>query len=274
MRGQENTFLVLTLVFIICIGLLSFGQEDYTQEERQIFQKYKSLEKSFEKALDYYNKGKWAQSRKELKRILERMPEHSDAWFTLSQIAYKEGHWEDAMRLIQQAKENYRHIARVKLNTEKNRLLALREQREDLEMKWDMLEKKLANLPKDSVNAEQLRVQTQREIEGVKKDIEGIDDLLKSPPLFAEEPPGDYFYVHGNIYFKMKKFQEAHDQYQAAIRINPQYGEAYNNLAALYFQVKQYQKALDYIIKAEASGANVNPEFKKAILEALRKENP
>ena len=67
----------------------------------------------------------------------------------------------------------------------------------------------------------------------------------------------------------MKKFQEAHDQYQEAIRLDPSHGDSYNNLAALYFQVKQYQKALDYLDQAEANGAKVNPEFKKAVLKAL-----
>jgi stress-induced-phosphoprotein 1 len=91
------------------------------------------------------------------------------------------------------------------------------------------------------------------------------------PISSEEEIPADYCYINGNIYFKMKKFQEAHDQYQEAITIDPSHGDSYNNLAALYFQVKQYQKALNYLNQAEENGAKVNPEFKKVVLKALEK---
>ncbi len=70
----------------------------------------------------------------------------------------------------------------------------------------------------------------------------------------------------------MKQFQEAFAQYKEAIRINPQYGDAYNNLANLYFMAKQYQKALDCLEQAEANGAKINPEFRKAVKKALGKD--
>jgi tetratricopeptide (TPR) repeat protein len=86
-----------------------------------------------------------------------------------------------------------------------------------------------------------------------------------------EEIPADYFYLHGNIFFKIKRYKEAHEQYQEAIKINPKHGNAYNNLANLYYIAKQYQKALDCLNLAEAHGAKINPEFKKAILKAIEK---
>ena len=117
-----------------------------------------------------------------------------------------------------------------------------------------------------------MNTQTEREMENVKREIERIDKRLNRTSFLKEELPADYFYIHGNIYFKMKKFQEAHDQYQETIGINPKHGRAYNNLAALYFQVKQYRKALEYISQAEANGATVNPDLRSAVLKALGKE--
>ena len=65
--------------------------------------------------------------------------------------------------------------------------------------------------------------------------------------------------------------EHVYAQYLEAIKINPQHGNAYNNLANLYFMAKQYQKALDCLNKAEANGAEIKPELKKATLKALEK---
>lgn len=70
----------------------------------------------------------------------------------------------------------------------------------------------------------------------------------------------------------MRKFQEAHDQYLEAIKIDPKHENTYNNLINLYFMTKQYKRAMDYVNKAEADGVAINPKLKKAILEAIEKQ--
>jgi tetratricopeptide (TPR) repeat protein len=59
--------------------------------------------------------------------------------------------------------------------------------------------------------------------------------------------------------YKLKKFEESQKQYLLAIKINPGHGDAYNNLANLYYLAKQYQKALDCLNRAEANGVKTNP---------------
>jgi tetratricopeptide (TPR) repeat protein len=69
----------------------------------------------------------------------------------------------------------------------------------------------------------------------------------------------------------MQKFPEAIAKYDDALRIDPGYADAANNLASLYYSAKQYQKAAEVLSRVEAKGATVNPELKKAIADALPK---
>ena len=98
-----------------------------------------------------------------------------------------------------------------------------------------------------------------------------INDRLKTPIATVSEMPADYYYVHGNILFKLKKYNESFKQYMETVRANPNHGNAYNNLANLNFMAKRYEKASYYFEKAESCGAKVNPKFKKAILKAMEK---
>jgi stress-induced-phosphoprotein 1 len=192
----------------------------------------------------------------------------------MSQIFYREGNLESALSYIENAKANYEFTAKMKIEMAKVGKENLEEKKLNFEDKIEELENQIAILPQSSEakeEGEDRKKRLQTRIDEYKKQIENIDAQLVLPLPSEEEIPAEYCYVNGNIYFKMKKFQEAHDQYQEAIKIDPSHGESYNNLAALYFQVKQYQKAMDYLTQAEESGAKVNPKFKKAVLKALEK---
>ncbi len=262
------------LIFVFVLGVLSFGQEDMTRDEMELFKKYQSLDKNFEKGKLFFAREDYKKARKEFEQILEKLPEHADAHFFLSQIFYREGDLEKALDHVRSAKENYKFSVKMKIRMAQVSKVKLEEKKLELENTIKELEEKIISLPDKSEHAEEegkIKEKLQSKIDDIKKQLENINTQLKGPLPSEEEIPADYFYLHGNIYFRMKKFQEAHDQYQETIKIDPTYGDAYNNLAALYFQVKQYEKALDYLDQAEDNGAEVNPEFKKAVLEALGK---
>jgi tetratricopeptide (TPR) repeat protein len=274
MREKGRFILINTLIFVFLFGSLIFGQEDLTPDETELFKKYYALNKNFEKGKRHFAREDYKKARKEFEKLLIRMPEHADARFFLAQIDYKEGDVEKALSHIQMAREHYKFSAKMKMKMAETERVRLEEQKQELEDMCSDLEEKIISLTEnvDDDEQEEVKANLQRRVENIKKQIKSIDVQLAVPISSMAEIPADYFYVNGNIYFKMKKFQEAHDQYQEAIRRDPRYGDAYNNLAALYFQVKQYQKALSYLNQAEENGAEVNPKFKEAVLKALGKD--
>ncbi|MGD9345708.1 MAG: tetratricopeptide repeat protein [Candidatus Aminicenantes bacterium] len=275
MRKKYWLFLSHLVITVFFFGLLSFGQEDLASQETELFKKYKSLNKNYEKGKMYYAREDYKKAKKEFTKILEKLPEHADALFFLSQISYKEGNLDDALKYVQNAKTNYEFTAKMKIEMAKLSKQNLEEKKQDLEERRGKLEEQILSLPQSSEvgeEGEDKKKRLETKIDEIKKQIENLDIQLSLPLPSEDEIPAEYCYVNGNIFFKMKKFQEAHDQYQEAIKIDPTHGDSYNNLAALYFQVKQYQKAMNYLNQAEENGAEVNPEFKKAILKSLEKD--
>jgi tetratricopeptide (TPR) repeat protein len=253
---------------------LSFGQEDLAREETELFKKYQSLNKNYEKGKMYFAREDYKKAKKEFEKILEKLPEHADAHFFLSQVLYKEGNLDGALNHMEKAKANYEYSAKMKIKMAQVSKQKLEEKKQAFEDTIANLEERIVNLPQTSEAGEEgedRKKRLQTKIDEIKVQIKNVETQLNMPISSEEEIPADYCYINGNIYFKMKKFQEAHDQYQEAITIDPSHGDSYNNLAALYFQVKQYQKALNYLNQAEENGAKVNPEFKKVVLKALEK---
>jgi pentatricopeptide repeat protein len=274
MRGRNPIFLTHMVIFVFVLGALTFGQENMTPDEMELFKKYQSLDKNFVKGKMFFAREDYKKASKEFEQILEKLPEHADAHFFLSQIFYREGNLENAMDHVRKAKEYYKFSAKMKVKMAQVGKINLEEKKLEFENTLRELEEKIVSLPDKSEHAEEegkMKTSLQDKIDDIKKQLENINTQLNMPLPSEEEIPADYFYLHGNIYFRMKKFQEAHDEYQEAIKTDPTHGDAYNNLAALYFQVRQYEKALSYLDQAEENGAEVNPELKKAVLKALGK---
>lgn len=267
MKKKKKKIIIYLFILILFLGTPSlFGQKDYTREERQLFQRYKIANSFFEKGKKNFLKEDYRKAEKELKKCLKRMPEHSGAYFFLSQISYKWENLEKSLEEIENAKKNYAYIGKVKTNREQLYILELQELKMQKQEKLGLLRESLSRTHSASE-----RSQIEAGIGTVEADIGTINSQLSRPLPSPEQMPADYFYFHGNILFKLKRYEEANTQYQEAIKINPQHGDAYNNLASLCYLAKQYQKALDYLEQAEANGAKINLEFKKAILKGIEK---
>ena len=266
MRSTKHFFIIFFLVLILYSGnIFSFAQEDYTQKEKQLFQNFLAVTKLFEKGQSYFLEGKLKKSETALKECLKKMPEHADAYFYLAQISYKNGDYEKALEEILKAKKNYIILTKMKINFEQLRILQLQDKKNYLEERLTKLREYLAQ----ATSADQ-RSKIQSAIANAENEKTTIDNRLNKPLPSVEQLPADYYYFHGNILFRLQRFQEAYSQYLETIKINPKHGEAYNNIANLFYMSKQYQKALDYLNMAEENGAKINPEFQKAVLKALK----
>jgi hypothetical protein len=55
------------------------------------------------------------------------------------------------------------------------------------------------------------------------------------------------------------------------IEIDPDFGEAYQKLAQIFFQQKQYSTSWEYMTKAERNGITPTSEFKEKLIAQLLK---
>lgn len=79
----------------------------------------------------------------------------------------------------------------------------------------------------------------------------------------------DAYLNRGNVYAKQNDITHAISDYTKTIELNPQYPLAYSNRAISYYQLKVYDKAWLDAHKAEELGGTVDPQFIKALRQAL-----
>lgn len=263
----KKKILINLIVFILILGAnLSSVQKDFFMREKKLYEKYKMSVKNFEAGKQQFHKGDYKKAEKELKKCLEIFPQHNQAHFYLSQILYKKEDFPKALEHIEEAKANFEFMNKMYIFAYEDYTSKLRKQREECQAKMSEYKDKLsATLDQDE------RIKLENATSSLESEISTIDSRLTEPLPQVKQIPADYCYLHGNILFKLKEYQEAYAQYAEAVKINPQHANAYNNIANLHYMAKQYQKALECLNQAEANGVEINPELKKAILKALGK---
>jgi tetratricopeptide (TPR) repeat protein len=265
--------LVLIVSFLLLGGYFIFGQERYMLDESES-PKFKLAKQLFQKGQQLLLKEKYDNAIKPFKECLEIFPKYAHADYYLAQIYYKNGNFLQALEHIEKAKDNYDYLSKLGVNTHLEYLERLRTQRMELQEKIRDMETQLERIRARNPNpdvpnpeAEELKSQ----ITTAEHSIRMIDDRLRSPVPDQTKMPADYYYHHGNILFKLKRFGDAFDQYLEAVKTDPCHANALTNLANLKFMARKYQDALSYLDKVEKCGSKVNPKFKEAILKAMGK---
>jgi tetratricopeptide (TPR) repeat protein len=250
---------------VLLMGCLFFfsgimSAQEQVKDDVEALNSFKKSEIHFEKGEQLLKKEKDTKAEKSLKKCIEIFPQHAQAHYYLSKIFYKKNNLQEALTYISKARQYYKVYVMMNRLEKQKKLEELNESmrgiRKELEFQdW-------------GGRRDELR----RGLVEAQKKVKGLRENLKAYLLSANITLGDYHYFHGNIYFKLKKYQDANNQYVEAIKLNPKHGDAYNNLAILFFMIKDYDKALDYLNQAESNGGNVNPKFKEAVLKAIQEK--
>lgn len=245
-----NTIAILTLAGLLFFTTLTFAQEQFKMDENT-YQQFTRAKRMFEKGKVFFLKKNYKKSEPAFSKCIETFPQYSQADYFLAQICYNRQDYINALKHIENAKKNFGFMTNLLISSQHKYL--------------DQVRTELQNRKSRLVE-----LTLQSEIERAKKDISDLEARLKEPIPVLPSKSAAYYYFHGNILMKLKKFNDAHAQYMEALKISPTHGNASNNLASLYYMIKKYQKAMFYLKQAEANGVKINPEFKKALMDALK----
>ncbi len=275
-RGKHSTIVkypVFLVVFTLLLGGLAWGQQRYMLNDAES-NKFSMAKKLFDKGKLLLAEQKLDRAERAFKGCLDLFPKYSHSAYHLGQIYYKRKSYKKALNYIELAKEHYDYIATFGVNSQLEYFANLRDQkfnldREVTEMQQRLDRKAFRGKTEEDSYPEVSELKTK--IAHGKETLRRIDELLRMPQPVKAGVPADYFYLHGNVLFKLKKYQEAYIQYLESIKIEPCYVKAYKNLANLNFIGRRYSEALLYIKKAEQCGAEVDANLKKIVLKALGK---
>ncbi|MDH7513910.1 MAG: tetratricopeptide repeat protein [Clostridiales bacterium] len=265
--NTKSVFMILIFFsFLSALTSQSYAQRDFGMEERRLIERFKRADNSFQKGKEFFIKEKYDRSEKELRQCLEIMPEHANALLLTSQIYYKRNDFNRALTDIEKAKKNYAFIAQFYTFIHTERLEMLRDDKMKLESEIASLQDALSR-----ATSEEDRQKSQSALGALRSQISVINSRLNEPLPDVLRTPAEYFYIHGNVLFKLQRYQEAHDQYLEAIKADSKHANAYNNLINLYYIAKNYELAIKFVNQAEANGAKINPKLKEAVLRAAGK---
>ena len=104
-----------------------------------------------------------------------------------------------------------------------------------------------------------------------KKDYPAALASVEAAKKGCPEPTSEYFRVHGDVLAGTKSSNDAVMQYHEALRLEPASAGAANGLARVFFVSRRYEQARAVLRNAEAAGAAVDAELKRAIEEKLAK---
>jgi tetratricopeptide (TPR) repeat protein len=266
------TNIVLGVLGITVLALPLFTQKDFNMAERKIVENFKRATPFYLEGAKQFAKGNLDKAEKKLLEALAIMPEHADVYYLMAQIQLRRKEFSKALASISTAEKNYAYIGKFQTFTHQQYLDRLRQQRQDLDEQRQRIQDAMSRLPPLS-SAEpaslQERGRAESAIQAITRTIQTIDTRLNSPIPPTFEIPADYYFTHGNVLFQSGKRADAEAQYREAIRIDPTHGNAYNNLALVSFSLGKYQEALDCLVRAEASGVKINPDFKRAVGEKI-----
>jgi len=112
----------------------------------------------------------------------------------------------------------------------------------------------------------------QQSIDQVRDQIQQLESR-KSRRAGATPPPvpAGLSMAIGSAYFRLSDLANAEKEYQAAVDVNPNFGEAHSNLAVVYFVTGRVAEAETAIKAAERAGFKVNPRLKDDIAAAKKK---
>lgn len=239
------------------------AQAEYKSNDAQRFKQYKGAIAKYERALKLLDKKDNEGALDALAVSIQEMPDYPEAHFLSARILYSEREYTRALGEIVAARDGFEKTSDLRegMHADRRTALAERVRRKDVAISEQNARLSKAT-PEQRQQIENLigrlqneKFEIERELHEYRPDPQGV--------------PARYSCLHGNILLRLGKDPEAIAQYEEALKADPAYGEAANNLASLYHVNGKHERALEVVTGAEKLGAVLHPELKKSIQAAL-----
>lgn len=255
---------LIAAVFPASAGRLWSGQAAGKDKEMaEALSRFQSAKASFAKGKELFSTGALAMAAREFEACVKTFPGHVYAFYYLANVHYVGRAYPEALAAIENAERHLDLIAALDDYARKKQI-------QDLEEAKDLLE---------AQNEARTSCRESRTLEQMVLDVETEEaktlKQMERDKARRLRQASQYAYFHGNILFQLRKFDEAFQSYDRAVRIDPENGDAYNNAAAILFLAGRLSEADQLLQKAVAAGVEdrINLKLKKAVTEGLGKSS-
>lgn len=257
-RLNKVGFIVICgLVLLFAFHLFPQDREDGTFEEAM--KQLKSSHSFFRKGVDKYGKEDRKEASDEFKKCIAKMPQHAYAHYYLANLFYIEQDFPSSQVHMEKALANIDFMQELSAYADEQKSAKFNSARDSLEEMWNS-----TNSCRDSRAIELA-------FDQVDKEESDMELAARKRQKTMVRMKAHYLYFYGNVLLNLRRYNDALQNYQEAIRLNPLHADAYNNIIAILYMAKEYPKALLFWEEAEMQGLDeqLNLKLKALLYEAL-----
>jgi tetratricopeptide (TPR) repeat protein len=245
-------------LWIVMLGLvLAGGNLAAEVDAKQIAKAAKQAQRGTE-ALD---EGRAAQARTYFEKALKLVPPYPEAHAGLGHLAMQDEDFEAALWEYGLARDGYAELAENLYDVEMQRYYRAQTLVPGLQQELILLQ-----------TGEQRMTESDRRwrVTELEQQIRDLENLQPPRKEAMHEPPARMDFFVGNALSRLRRWEEAIEEYEACIHKQPGFAAVYNNLAFAYWRHGRPQDALASLEQAEELGVRVNPRFKADVERSLR----
>jgi pentatricopeptide repeat protein len=248
------------VLFGVALGGSAFARQGLGPGA-ELARQYREALPHYDKAVRAFSRRDYDAARRELDKAIDAMPQYSYAHLLMAKSWYLSKRFDEALPAIERAESAWREFAGIAADAKAEQGDALIRRRRALRDQISALQEDL----RGGATAQQ-QEQIRTYISQLQHQIDEIDrDQASRGPTELAALPAEYSFVHGNILLRMNRLVDAEPQYLRAIEANPEYGEAFNNLASLYYQAGRLEEARKVLQDARNRGLPINQELERAV---------
>ena len=245
----------LVLVLMLTVGLA------FAQTASQMYSKTMATSTRYiEKGKKYLEKNKIAKAENEFKKAIKAWKHAYAAYAYLGIIYYQKRDFAKSKEYFDKSLEEF---AKFKENYLKMKLDYMKEfERKAKQMQIDLDKHDMQYQGQNAVAMESQKVEYENKFKNMKKEYEK-DKNMQYDAFFR--------FKYGNTLLALRKYKDAINQYEEAIKQNPRYKEAYVNLAVAYFITGDCENAVKNYKEAKKLKAPINKNFERDLKKRCSK---
>ncbi len=254
---KANFFIVCAIVLLVAIPISP--QDNGSELYEEAMKQFKSSNSLYLKGVEKFEKGDRGGASDVFQKCIKEMPRHAYAHYYLANLFYIGQDFSNSLAHMEKALANIDYMQDLCAYADEQKSLKIESFKGSLEEMWNS-----TNSCRDSRAIEFA-------FDQVDKEVSDIEIAARQRQKTMERMRAHYLYFHGNILLQLKRYNDSLLRYQEAIRLNPQHADAYNNIIAILYMAKEYDKALQFWQEAETQGLDeqLNLKLKESLYEAL-----
>jgi len=206
----------------------------------------------YTKAMQLLADNKLAEGEAELLEAIKTFPQLAEGFVELGNLSMRRKEYREGLERYLKARDALAELQGIRRQQEAERQRQLQES-------IDLLNERIRDLGRSTQTSEGKIQQAMAHLEKLQQEKTNTQPTIESP--FTPE----VHFLVGTAQMKLEQFEEAAKEFQNALTLRPNFGEAHNNLAVVLYYRRNYPACWEHLRAAERAGIRVDPLFKEEL---------